>query len=274
MLHIENNDVRKLLYQGCFGLEKESLRITPEGFLSHTPHPFPDDPHIVRDFCENQTEINTSVHHSAEGVVRELSERTEQIQKTLAELPEAELLWPFSNPPYIRSEEDIPIAQFKGAESGNTAYRNYLSDRYGRYVMTLSGIHFNYSFSEELLRAEFACRYDTDFANFRDQFYLELAEKAARFGWIVTAVTAASPVADRSFLEKGLFGGSFFTGMSPSDAVNPVTGISLSRSSDTATLHPMQTESKPMWTTDILLLPGNSITPSGSSRPARTVCQV
>ena len=103
MLHIENNDVRKLLYQGCFGLEKESLRITPEGFLSHTPHPFPDDPHIVRDFCENQTEINTSVHHSAEGVVRELSERTEQIQKTLAELPEAELLWPFSNPPYIRS---------------------------------------------------------------------------------------------------------------------------------------------------------------------------
>ena len=214
MLHIENNDVRKLLYQGCFGLEKESLRITPEGFLSHTPHPFPDDPHIVRDFCENQTEINTSVHHSAEGVVRELSERTEQIQKTLAELPEAELLWPFSNPPYIRSEEDIPIAQFKGAESGNTAYRNYLSDRYGRYVMTLSGIHFNYSFSEELLRAEFACRYDTDFANFRDQFYLELAEKAARFGWIVTAVTAASPVADRSFLEKGLFGGSFFTGMS------------------------------------------------------------
>ena len=29
------------------------------------------------------------------------------------------------------------------------------SGRYGRYIMTYSGIHFNYSFSEELLKADY-----------------------------------------------------------------------------------------------------------------------
>lgn len=38
-----------LLFQGTFGLEKESLRITPEGCMAHTPHHI-DHPGIVRDF--------------------------------------------------------------------------------------------------------------------------------------------------------------------------------------------------------------------------------
>ena len=72
MLHIEDAQVRQLLLKGNFGLEKESLRIDEAGFLSHTRHPFPDDDHIVRDFCENQTEINTPVTHSAEEAVASL----------------------------------------------------------------------------------------------------------------------------------------------------------------------------------------------------------
>ena len=59
MFHVENETVRALLLRGSFGLEKEGLRVTPEGYMSRTPNPFPDDEHIVRDFCENQTEINT-----------------------------------------------------------------------------------------------------------------------------------------------------------------------------------------------------------------------
>lgn len=111
MLHTDDNRVRSHLFCGNFGLEKESLRILSDGTMSNTLHPFPDDKHIIYDFCENQTEINTSVAQSAEDVVRLLSDHTVHIQKTLAGMEPAELLWPFSNPPYIRSEKDIPIAR-------------------------------------------------------------------------------------------------------------------------------------------------------------------
>ena len=47
----------RLVFGGKFGLERETLRVTPQGYLSQTPHPFPGNPHIDRDFCESQIEI-------------------------------------------------------------------------------------------------------------------------------------------------------------------------------------------------------------------------
>lgn len=213
MLHAEHPEVRALLLRGNFGLEKESLRITEEGFLAHTKHPFPYDDHIVRDFCENQTEINTPVTKSAGEAVRVLDHYYCQIQQTLKRLPEREYLWPFSNPPYIRNEDDIPVAQFEGGRASKTTYREYLSDRYGRYKMTFSGIHVNYSFDEELLRRDFAVSGEENFHEYRDQLYVGLAERAAAYGWLLVAVTAASPLMDSSFVEKGRFDGDTFTGM-------------------------------------------------------------
>lgn len=213
MFHVEDEEIKKLLLKGNFGLEKESLRILQDGSMSHTRHPFPGDNHIVRDFCENQTEINTSVAESAEKAVEALTDYTGQIQKKLASLPEPELLWPFSNPPYIKNEADIPVAIFTGEEASKTTYREYLSDRYGRYKMALSGIHVNYSFSEELLQADFALSESADYQEYKNQVYVELAEKAAAFGWIVTALTAASPLMDSSYVEKGVNGKTTFNGM-------------------------------------------------------------
>ena len=214
MLHAKDNEVRQLLLKGNFGLEKESLRITSQGFMAHTPHPFPDEENIVRDFGENQTEINTPVVQSAEAAVAELERFNCRIQQTLAALPERELLWPFSNPPYIRDEEDIPVALFEGELAGKRNYRDYLSDRYGRYRMVLCGIHFNYSFADELLEADFSVSGQRDFRTYKDQLYVDLAQQAASYGWLITAVTAASPLTDPSFSEKGRFGGASFDGMS------------------------------------------------------------
>ena len=66
MLHIENEYIREHLLDGAFGIEMESLRVVGDGMLSQTAHPFPGDAHIVRDFSENQTEINTGVNESIE----------------------------------------------------------------------------------------------------------------------------------------------------------------------------------------------------------------
>ena len=137
VLHADHPKIKALLLRGNFGLEKESLRVDGEGFLSHTNHPFPNDDHIVRDFCENQTEINTSVAKTAAEAVGALREYDRQIQKTLKCLPEREYLWPFSNPPYIPTA-DIealspevkrePLAALDGGEDGLTFYRAILRD--------------------------------------------------------------------------------------------------------------------------------------------------
>ena len=216
MLHSNEKQIRELLLEGSFGLEKESLRVDAHGFFAHTPDPFSRETHIVRDFCENQVEINTPVVHSCQEAVDALEWYNRQIIRTLQALPEPEYLWPFSNPPYIRSEKDIPVAQYDGGEAAKTDYRNYLSDRYGRYKMTFSGIHFNYAFSEELLRAEYALRGETDYSRFKNNFYVALAEQAAAYGWLMVAVTAASPLLDSSYAAKNQTGTDLFNGMATS----------------------------------------------------------
>ncbi|MDO4465729.1 MAG: hypothetical protein Q4C49_01830 [Bacillota bacterium] len=211
MFHVEDDKIKALILKGNFGLEKESLRITQDGYMAHTGHPFVGDKHIVRDFSENQIEINTSVESTAEDAVASLYRYTVKIQKKLAE--NGELLWPFSSPPYIRNENDIPIAFFEEPYSSQVKYREYLSDRYGRYKMSFSGIHVNYSFSDELLEADFALSSYSDFQKYKNDLYLVLAERAASYSWILTAVTAASPYLDSSFVEKGVYGKNSFNGM-------------------------------------------------------------
>ena len=213
MLNIENQSVREHILEGNFGLEKESLRIRKDGMLSHSPHPFEDDEHIVKDFCENQTEINTSVHANAREALEELEFHNRRIYERLESLPEREYLWLFSNPPYIQNESDIPVAVFEGKEVSKTAYREYLSKKYGRYKMTFSGIHVNYSFSERLLKANFQDERETDYQEYKNKFYLELAQRMAAYGWLLVAVTAASPILDSSFVEKGIYDQDVFTGM-------------------------------------------------------------
>lgn len=179
------------LVHGRFGLEKESLRITLEGRFAQTDDPFGSLPHVTRDFCENQTEINTGVHDSAEGAVEELVSHHRILQKVLYSLPEREVLWPFSNPPFIENEEEIPIARYTGKATEKRQYREYLADRYGRHLMTFSGVHVNYSFDPDAIRGD------------RNQFYLDMAEKVLAYGWILTPLFAASPLLDESFCISG-----------------------------------------------------------------------
>ena len=158
MLHVKNEYIRKHLLDGNFGLEKEGLRVLLDGKISRTVHPFPGDKHIVRDFCENQTEINTSVHSGIDDAVRELEYHQQRICEGLQKLPRKEYLWLFSNPPYIENERDIPVAVFSGSSASKTTYREYLSDKYGRYKMTFSGIHVNFSFTEDVCGRILLCR--------------------------------------------------------------------------------------------------------------------
>lgn len=145
--------------------------------------------------------------------MEELQFHSRRIYRKLQQLPEREYLWPFSNPPYIENERDIPVAFFDGESVSKKAYRDYLSDKYGRYKMTFSGIHVNFSFAEELLKADFKLHRTDNYMEYKNHLYLKLAKQMAAYGWILVALTAASPVMDSSFVEKGIYNKDVFTGM-------------------------------------------------------------
>ncbi|MDD6155265.1 MAG: hypothetical protein PUB39_06910 [Eubacteriales bacterium] len=224
MIEYKDPSTNALLLKGKIGLEEEGLRTTQDGHMSHAPHQFTGEDHITRDFCENQLEVNTDPFDTPEGAYDQLADVISHIQKRLSSLPEPEFIWPFSNPPYINSADDIPIADFKGDEAQKTEYRKYLSEMYGRYIMTFSGCHFNYSFSEELIEASYkaytakpsaasASAKPLTLREYRDKLYLDLAKMTSKYGWLLTTVTAASPVMDSSFLDSHEAGKPVFMGM-------------------------------------------------------------
>jgi glutamate--cysteine ligase len=69
---------REVLNKLKRGVEKESLRVRPDGTLAVTPHPAPlgsalTHPHITTDFSESQLELITGVHTTAESCLNELT---------------------------------------------------------------------------------------------------------------------------------------------------------------------------------------------------------
>ena len=202
-----NPDIKKVMSEGSFGIEKESLRVDEKGYLSRTKHPFENDPNIDRDFGENQVEIVTDVCGSIDELYTHLTQLHGTLIKNLAELETGrELLWLFSSPPYIKSENDIPVASFKGMLKGKELYRQYLAKKYGKKKMLFSGIHFNFSFGEKLLRACFEEHGKTSYREYKDSVYLELAKKLTRYSWLIVYLTSASPILDSSYFRDGTAG--------------------------------------------------------------------
>lgn len=214
MLHYKDPAVAAKFTNYGFGIEKESLRVLGDGTFAHTPHPFPADKFIVRDFCENQLEINTGVSESEEAAIEELESHERRVRETLHNLPGKEYVWNFSNPPYIRDEADIPVATFTGPLYDKTIYRDYLAKMYGKYKMTFSGIHVNFSLGEELIEADYkASGSELSLRDYKDSIYLDLATNLVNDGWILNVLLSASPVLDGSFLEQGVKGKTDFLGM-------------------------------------------------------------
>jgi hypothetical protein len=129
MIDVRLPELRVHAFEGNFGLEREALRVTDEGRMAHTPHPFSaDHPRVVRDFCENQTEINTRVWPSAEEAVAELESLNADILREIA-AKNGELLWPFSNPPPLEGEDDVIPAKFTGHRAGKIPRQRHFRGR-------------------------------------------------------------------------------------------------------------------------------------------------
>ena len=192
----------KYFYCGKFGIERETLRVDRKGRLAQTPHPFGNDEHITRDFCENQIELVTPVCSSIDEALEALAGLDKKARDVLAE--NGETIWLYSNPPHFDSEDDIPIADFTGDHSSKRAYREVLEKKYGKKLMLFSGIHFNFSFAEEFLHDLNTDK--EDFHSFRDTLYLRLYKQLMSHSWLLVLLTAASPYYDASLDKDGKSG--------------------------------------------------------------------
>ena len=179
--------IKSDILKGYFGLERETLRVDGKGRLALSPHPFRSK-HLSRDFCENQLEIITPVCDSVKGALQALGKLDAYARIRIAK--DGESLWLYSNPPYFESEDEIPIAQYKGKLSFEYDYRAFLEKRYGKRIMLYSGIHFNFSFRKEFLKQQ---------PESSDELYLRLFKQLSRTSWLLVLLTAASPLYDRSF---------------------------------------------------------------------------
>lgn len=209
MIDFSVNLLRECMLEATFGLERESIRVDERGYISKTKHPFNNIKGIDRDFSESQLEFITGVYNSIEGAIDNLTQITRIAQEGLLELDEREYLWPFSNPPYIRREEDIKIAQFSGDELERTKYREYLSDKYGRKKIIYSGIHFNFSFSEGFIEAAYAAYNENNgcsILEYKNMLYLNVTKAMSKLSWLIVFLTGSSPILDGSFFDENDIG--------------------------------------------------------------------
>ncbi len=133
------------------GIEKESLRVRPNGALALTPHPLAlgsalTHPHITTDFCESQPELITGVHAGVQDCLNELTQVHQFTYRALRAAGD-EMLWAASMPCGLPGDEAIPLGYYGSSNIGRakTVYRMGLGHRYGRRMQTISGIHYNWS---------------------------------------------------------------------------------------------------------------------------------
>jgi glutamate--cysteine ligase len=130
------------------GIEKESLRASPNGQLSLTPHPAAlgsalTHPHITTDFSESQLELVTGVHGDVQQCLDELTRIHQFVYRELGD----EQMWTSSMPCHLPPDDEIPIGRYGTSNVGRakSVYRMGLAHRYGRRMQTISGIHYNWS---------------------------------------------------------------------------------------------------------------------------------
>ena len=178
------------------GIEKESLRVRPDGRLATTPHPRAlgaalTHAQITTDFSEAQLELITDVHASVASCLTELTHVHQFVYRHIGD----ELLWCASMPCGLPSEDAIPIARYGESNVGRakTVYRTGLAWRYGRRMQTISGIHYNFSVAD-------VCWSRAGFNDANDA-YFSLIRNVRRHSWLLLYLFGASPAVCSSFVE-------------------------------------------------------------------------
>lgn len=187
------------------GIEKESLRIDPEGHIAQSMHPEGlgsplTHPSITTDFSEALLEFITPVFNSPEDSLKYLSDLHTFL---FTQMDSEELLWVSSMPCVLEDHSKIPLARYGSSNIGKlkTLYRSGLSHRYGRSMQTIAGIHFNFSLPENFWELyKDILKSDLPLKEFKTEHYFNLIRNFRRYSWLLLYLFGASPAVCKSFL--------------------------------------------------------------------------
>ena len=192
-----------LLRGGLHGVEKESLRVTPDGHIATTPHPRAlgsalTNGQFTTDYSEALIELVTPTFTTNWELLQYLCDMHQFVYRHLGD----ERLWATSMPCRIESDESIPIAQYGPSHIGRmkSVYREGLGIRYGRVMQAISGVHFNYSFPGKFWEPYAALRERDESSALRSAAYFDLLRNYRRHGWLVLYLFGVSPAVCSSFL--------------------------------------------------------------------------
>ena len=187
------------------GLEREALRVAPDGYIAQIPHPAAlgsalTHPYITTDYSEALLEFITPPLPTADEALRFLDDSHRFVYHHIGD----ELLWAASMPCILAGEASIPIAEYGHSNLGfmKHVYRRGLAWRYGRIMQVIAGIHFNFSLSDEFWAAFQDREGDRrSLQDFRSESYFGLIRNLQRFGWLILYLFGASPAVCKSFLD-------------------------------------------------------------------------
>ncbi len=203
--------VDSALFKGMLrGIERESLRMQSNGFLSQQNHPKAlgsalTHPHITTDYSEALMEFITPPQETIPQALAYLKDIHTVAHR---HLENGEKLWPLSMPCMLDDEEEnIRLAEYGTSNVGRfkTLYRHGLGVRYGRRMQTISGVHYNVSFPDQVFEA--LQLNETDDAlkalslqDYRSHRYFGLIRNFIRLTPLVMFLLGASPTVCRCFM--------------------------------------------------------------------------
>lgn len=183
------------------GIEKEGLRVDPQGRLRLTPHPASlgsalTHARVTTDYSESLLELITDAHTDTHALLGELADT----HRFVAQAAPEEVLWNHSMPALLPDEADIPIAWYGTSNTGmlKHVYRRGLAERYGKTMQCIAGLHYNFSLDESLWEA-IGVPGDTPAAR-ASAGYIALIRNFNRTSWLLMYLFGASPALSSSFL--------------------------------------------------------------------------
>ncbi len=192
------------------GIERESLRMQGNGFISQKGHPQAlgsalTHPHITTDYSEALMEFITPPKASIAEALQDLKDIHAVVH---SKLEQDEKLWPLSMPCMLDEQEDsIRLAQYGSSNIGRfkTLYRRGLGVRYGRRMQTISGVHYNLSFPDHFFEALQQAETDEQLKSlslqdYRSHRYFGLIRNFIRLTPLVMFCVGASPSVCQCFM--------------------------------------------------------------------------
>ncbi|AKC32430.1 glutamate--cysteine ligase [Candidatus Pantoea carbekii] len=188
----------------CRGIERETLRVKPDGYLATTKHPMLfgsplKHKWITTDFAETLLEFITPANKKIDYMLAFLRDIHRYVSKNL----DCELMWPFSMPCIINDINNIELAQYGDSNIGKmkTLYRKGLKNRYGALMQMISGVHYNFSLPLSFWQEREGIQDVKSGKRIISSGYLRLIRNYYRFGWIISYLFGASPAIFSSFLQ-------------------------------------------------------------------------